>query len=130
MHSVKATGPPTVGRKQPRSTIHPGPLGAEAPWALSALPECVLQQSVWRAHTVAGLQPHLPAAAQPVAPGSVLVYRNCTLEVRSNDATVTRGKDRFHIPPDTHFYSYDDELIFVRQSKAAELRTYRLSNLQ
>jgi len=130
MRAVKATGPPTVGRKQPPSHMLPGPLGAEAPWALSALPECLLQQTVWRAHTIAGLQAHMPAAAQLIAPGSVLTYRNCTLEIRRNDATVTRGKDRFHIPPDSHFYSYDDELIFVRQSRAAELRTYKASNLQ
>jgi len=130
MRSVRAHGAPTIGRRQPPSTFHPGPLGAEAPWALSALPECWLQQKVWRAPRVTGLRAHLPADARPIAPGSVLVYRNCTLKVRQSDAVVTRGKDRFHIPPETHFYSYDEELIFVRQSKAAELRVYTISNLQ
>ena len=130
IRAVKASGPPTIGRKQPPSQMRPGPLGAEAPWALSALPECLLQQTVWHARTTAGLQPHMPGAARPIAAGSILTYRNCTLEIRRNDATVTRGKDRFHIPPDSHFYSYDDELIFVRQSRAAELRTYKASNLQ
>jgi hypothetical protein len=130
MRAVRASGAPTVGRKQPASQMRPGPLGVEAPWALSALPECLLQQTVWRAHTVAGLQAHLPPAARAIPPGSRIAYRNCTLEIRRNDATVTRGKDRFHIPPDSHFYSYDDEMIFVRQSRAAELRTYKPSNLQ
>ncbi len=130
MRAVQAHGPPTIGRKQPRSNLHPGPFGADAPWALSALPECWLQQNVWRAPATSGLHAHLPASAQEISPGSVLQYRNCTLEVRTNDAIVTRGKDRFHIPPETHFFSYDDELIFVRQSKAAELRTYKRSNLQ
>jgi hypothetical protein len=110
--------------------MRPGPLGAQAPWALSALPECLLQQTVWRARTIAGLRPHLPASAQLIPPGSILNNPKCTLEIRRNDATVTRGKDRFHIPPDSHFYSYDDELIFVRQSRAAEMRTYKISNLQ
>jgi len=130
MRPVRASGPPSVGRPQPRSTMHPGAVAAEAPWALSALPECVLQQSVWRARDVAGLRAHLPRGAQPVPAGSVLQYRNCTLRVRRDDAIITRGKDRFHIPPHSRFFSFDDELIFMRQNNAAELRTYRLSNLQ
>ena len=130
MRAGRAHGPPTIGRKQPRSTFHSGPLGAEAPWALSALPDCWLQQNVWRARTVAGLHAHLPLDARPIAPGSVLVYRNCSLEVRTDDAIVTRGKDRFHVPPHTRFFSSGKELIFVRQSKAAELRTYKISDLQ
>ena len=130
IRAVQAHGPPTIGRKQPRSNFHPGPLGAEAPWALSALPECWLQQNVWRAPTIAGLHAHLPADARAIAAGSLLVYRNCTLEVRADDAIVTRGKDRFHIPPHTRFFSFGNELIFVRQSRAAELRTYKVSDLQ
>ncbi|MBV8363106.1 MAG: hypothetical protein JO193_00920 [Candidatus Eremiobacteraeota bacterium] len=130
MRAVQAHGSPTVGRNQPPSTVHPGPLGAEAPWALSALPECWLQQNVWRAHTLAGLRAHLPVNARAIAPGAVLVYRNCTLQVRADDAVVTRGNDRFHIPPHSHFFSLGDELIFVRQNRAAELRIYKRSNLQ
>jgi len=43
---------------------------------------------------------------------------------------VTRGNDRFHIPPHSHFFSLGGELVFVRQNRAAELRIYKLSNLQ
>jgi hypothetical protein len=130
VRSVRATGPPTLGRKQPRSHFHPGPLGAEAPWALSALPECLLQQSVWRAPDLAGLRAHFPSGAQPVPAGSVLQYRSCILKIRADDAIVTRGSDRFHIPPHSHFFFSGDKLILVRQSKGAELRTYQPSHLQ
>lgn len=130
MRSVRATGSPTVGRKQVRSHGTPGPLGGDAPWALSALPECLLQRGVWRATQVAKVKEHIPVGAQPVQPGTVLQYRNCTLTVRSDDALVTRGSDRFHIPPRAHFFVARDQLILLRQSKGAELRIYTPSHLQ
>lgn len=130
IRSVRARGSPTAARKQVRSHGVPGPLGGDAPWALSALPECLLQRGVWRATEVAKLKEHMPVGAQPVQPGTVLHYRNCTLSVRSADAVVTRGSDRFHIPPRSRFFVARDQLILLRQSKGAELRIYRPSHLQ
>ena len=130
----RASGPPTRGRPQAASHYRAGNfLGIEAPWALSALPECLLQQSVFRAidaHTVKRL--HLPKGAQPVAPGTELTYRNCVIAVRATDATVRRGPDRFHIPPLSQFFTTRQGLIFVRQTTdghGAELRVYAVSNL-
>jgi len=128
---VRASGAPTIGRPQLRSHFKAGPLGGEAPWALSALPECLLQQSVWRATGVAKLRAHFPVGSRPLQAGTVLRYRDCQLSVRSDDASVTRGSDRFHIPPHAHFFLAGGELILLRQSTgAAELRIYTPSHLQ
>jgi hypothetical protein len=129
----RASGPPTRGRGQPPSNYRAGNFdGIDAPWALSALPECLIQQSVFRAIDIAGLQVHIPKGAQRVAAGTELTYRNCTIEVRAKDARVVRGADRFHIPPLSQFYTTNKSLVFIRQTTdghGAELRIYTASNL-
>lgn len=130
IRTVQATGSPSAPRKQGGSQYHAGNFeGAEAPWALSALPECLLPQSVWRARTIAGLMVHVPPGAMRIAPGTDLRYRNCTIAVRARDAVVTRGGDRFHIPPLSQFFTSGGNLYFVRQARWAELRVYTVSNL-
>jgi len=127
---VQATASPTTARGQPKSHYHPGDFeGIDAPWALSALPECFIPQSTFRAKTLSNVLRYLPRGAQPVAAGTTLVYRNCAVLVRAGDALVTRGKDAFHIPPDSRFYTTSSRLIFIRMSRWAELRTYSMSNL-
>lgn len=129
----RSSAPPTRDRPQPNSHYHAGDFdGIDAPWALSALPECLIQQSEFRAIDIAGLAPHIPKSAQRVAPGTRLTYRNCTIEVRAKDARVFRGPDRFHIPPLSQFYTTARSLIFVRQTTdghGAELRIYTASKL-
>lgn len=127
---VQATASPTTGRGQPRSHYHPGDFdGIEAPWILSALPACLIPQSVFRAKDKKHVLAYLPHGAQLVAAGTRLRYRDCTIFVRTDDARVTRGKDRFVIPPDSHFYTTATKLVFVRMKRWAELRTYTMSNL-
>ena len=72
---------------------------------------------------------HVPAGATRVAAGTDLHYRNCTIAIRSKDAVVTRGIDRFHIPPLSQFFTAGGKLYFVRQARWAELRVYTASNL-
>ncbi len=73
--------------------------------------------------------PHMPAAAQPLAQGTILHYRNCSITIRKDDALVVRGKDRFHIPAWSRFFLAEKKLVFLHKSKNAELRVYTLSNL-
>ncbi|MFN2528078.1 MAG: hypothetical protein ABR584_05115 [Candidatus Baltobacteraceae bacterium] len=130
MRSVRATASPKIGRGQPKSHYHPGDFeGIDAPWALSALPECLIPQTTFRAKTVENVLRYLPHGAQPVRAGTTLTYRNCDILVRAHDALVTRGKDHFHIPPRSRFFTTASRLVFVRMSRWAELRTYSLSNL-
>lgn len=127
---MQATASPTTARGQPKSHYHPGDFeGIDAPWVLSALPECLIPQSTFRAKTVSNVLRYLPHGARPVVAGTTLSYRNCEVLVRADDALVTRGKDRFHIPPHSRFYTTSSRLIFIRMSRWAELRTYIMSNL-
>ena len=129
LKSVRATGSPTVGRGQPASHYRAGNFAGEAPWALSALPECLLQDKEFRAPSKARVLEHLPVAAQPVAAGTVLRFRDCRLEIRAHDAFVTRGKDWFWIPPQTEFFISRGNLLMLRVDRGAELRIYEPSNL-
>lgn len=99
-------------------------LRGDAPWALSALPECVIQTSVTtgpRAYVLA----HLPRAAAPVSSHAVLHYGNCTVTVDGNQAYVARGPDRFRIPPVVRLYRAPGALAVLREDGVGnELRVY------
>ncbi|MDP9018584.1 MAG: hypothetical protein M3N19_09705 [Candidatus Eremiobacteraeota bacterium] len=120
-----------MGRKQPPSQYRAGNFqGIDAPWVLSALPECLIPVRVWRARTRKALLPHIPSAALHVSAGTTLQYRSCEVVVGANDAMVTRGDDRFHIPAKSQFFTVGQkQLLFLREGRAAELRMYTTSNL-
>lgn len=100
-------------------------LRGDAPWALSALPECLVQTSETtgpRAYVV----DHLPAGAVPIAPPATLRYGNCTISVADDEAYVRRGNDRFRIPPSVRFYRASGSLALLRESSNGnELRVYQ-----
>ena len=100
------------------------PFRGVAPWALSALPECLTQLSV-ATGTLAFVRSHVPAGATPVAPPATLAYGDCTISVSGDEADVRRGDDRFHIPGSVRFFR-GPALLAVLQSSASgnELRVY------
>lgn len=101
-----------------------GALRGDAPWALSALPDC-LRQRQKTTGPEAYVAAHLPAGMAPVAPGSTLVYGPCTISVAGGEAWVTRGPDRLRIPPNVQFYRAPGVLALVRSSGSNyELRIY------
>jgi hypothetical protein len=105
----------------PRSNV---PFVGEAPWALSALPDCLMQVSV-STGPLAYVEAHVPAGATPVAPPATLEYGNCTISVSGDEAYVRRGNDRFHIPAKVRFYRGPASLAVLRSSGAGnELRVY------
>lgn len=114
-----------------------GPLAAnarpfigDAPWALSALPECLIQSQESRG-TLAYVQAHLPTNAQRILAPATLHYADCTILLVGNEAKVRRGPDRFRIPPIARFYTIGNRLALLRiVGKTAELRIYVRSNLK
>lgn len=100
-------------------------LRGDAPWALSALPECLIQTSETtgpRAYVVG----HLPAGATPIAPPATLRYGDCTISLSGDEAYVRRGNDRFRIPPPVRFYRASGALALLRESSNGnELRVYQ-----
>jgi hypothetical protein len=111
-----------AGAVQPGS---PAPLSGDAPWALSALPECLAQVSESRGSR-RYVWAHLPAGAAPIRPPAVLIYGDCTITVAGDAAYVQRGADRLRIPPPVQFYRAAGELALIRQTKGRfELRLYQ-----
>lgn len=99
----------------------------DAPWALSALPDCLIQQSE-ATGTLAYVRSKLPRGATAVAPGTVLHYGSCTIFVRDGEALVSRGDDRLRIPPHVTLYRVGNVLALLRDTAArGELRIYKAS---
>ncbi|MDQ6826585.1 MAG: hypothetical protein M3Z14_05215 [Candidatus Eremiobacteraeota bacterium] len=128
IRGVRASGSPSASRRELPSDSRAVPFVGEAPWALSALPECLSQQTVWRGMSRGALRARVPPGAQAVEPGAVLHYNDCTITVRRRDALVVRGEDRFHIPPASEFFARRGQLFILRSGKHAELRAYNLAN--
>jgi hypothetical protein len=101
------------------------PLRGDAPWALSALPECLsqLSESIGPLNYV---REHLPGNAVPIVPPATLVYGDCTITVTGDEAFVRRGDDRLRIPPHVQFYRAPGMLALIRRTaRGAELRVYQ-----
>lgn len=100
------------------------PLTGDAPWALSALPECLVQMSETHG-SLAYVRAHLPPGAVPIVPPATLVYGDCSIAIVGEQAYVRRGDDHLRIPPRAHFYRAGDLLALVRESADGnELRVY------
>ena len=102
----------------------------DAPWALSALPDC-LMQTASASGDKSYVQAHLPQGMVPVPAPTTLHYGPCTISLVDGEAYVKRGSDRLRIPPYVRFYRSGDHLALLRTTgSSAELRLYRPSTLQ
>jgi len=100
------------------------PLHGDAPWALSALPECLIQTSEANG-TRAYVRAHLPARVVPIAPPATLTYGDCRIIIAGDEASVRRGQDDLRIPPRVQFYRGEGVLALIRETAAGdELRVY------
>ena len=100
------------------------PLRGDAPWALSALPDCLHEESVARG-TLPFVHSKMPHGASEVAGGSVLHYGRCTISYAGDEAIVTRGEDRLRIPPHLKLYFAGTTLVLLHSAgSTGELRTY------
>ena len=81
-----------------------GAFTGDAPWALSALPECFVQES----RTTGPLpfvMAHLPKGAMRVLPGRTVTAADCSVFVKGDEVWVWRGKDRLRVPPPSQLYA-------------------------
>jgi hypothetical protein len=105
---------------QPQSAM----LRGDAPWALSALPECLTQVSE-SSGPRRYVRARLPAGAAAIVPPATLVYGDCTITIAGDQAYVRRGDDRLHIPPHVQFYRASGLLALLREdSHGTQLRVY------
>ena len=124
-----ATATGTPGPAQRDLDAHPTPVAVqgEAPWALSALPECFTQLAS-RSGPAAYARTRIPRDARRVSGESTLHVVDCTLEVRSDWAVVERGENRLLIPGIARFYVAGNRLILDRaQARHEDVRVYALA---
>lgn len=101
----RATMPPHATSSAPPSEGRARGLRGAAPWALSALPECLVQTQEWKG-ALTFVREHLPRGAREVAPWTVLHYGDCAVFVSHDQALVHRGADWLSIPPVAHLYTF------------------------
>jgi hypothetical protein len=99
-------------------------LSGDAPWALSALPDCATEERMARG-SPSFVRSKLPRDAVRIHPGTTLVLGACTILVGSGEVWVKRGSDRLRIPPIATLYRTAEGLALLRRSgKTLELRVY------
>ena len=124
--SNRPQAPQHVSEGDAGSTPSAG-LSGDAPWALSALPDCFLQQSE-SSGSKAYVDAHIPAGARPIPAGTTLSYGPCTIFVGNGELRVDRGADRFRIPPHAVLYRDGTRLLLLRTTPSSSvLRTYTIS---
>lgn len=95
-----------------------------APWALSALPDCLIQDSI-ATGSLAYVRSKLPTGATIVASGSTLHFGPCTIFLRGDEVLVRRGADRLVIPPHVTLYRTARGLALLRKRDGQwEMRVY------
>ncbi|MGB8907998.1 MAG: hypothetical protein WCC84_04565 [Candidatus Cybelea sp.] len=123
--SVYARAPAKAGVPASGGQMKILALSGDAPWALSALPECLIQTSESNG-SLAYVRAHLPPGAVAIVPPATLVYGDCSIRIDGSEAFVRRGADRLRIPPRVQFYRADGLLALIRETaQRAELRVYQ-----
>jgi hypothetical protein len=116
------------GAPNPQASTTPPPrstLAGDAPWALSALPECFEQLSVDTGPREF-LSRHLPAGSVRVAPPARLKFADCTIYAVRDEVYVQRGGDAFRIPPPATLYRSPGRIWLLRATGGGgELRVYQ-----
>ena len=122
---------PGVPRREGASDATAAPLAGDAPWALSALPDCFRQL-----HAIRGGQAYVNAhLAQIAAPRASwhrarrgrLATADCVVTIAGRSALVTRGDTRLRVPPDARFSIAGTRLILDRFADGLEdVRVYAL----
>ena len=120
--SARASGTPSPARSQGAERSGTSEVRGDAPWALSALPDCARQHSEARgaAERVRRL---IPSGATPVQ--GRLSAGPCSIDVRPNGIFIARGEDRLRIPPPARLLRWDDRYYLYREDrKGSVLRVY------
>lgn len=122
--SASPSGTPSAPRSQPPASAGPAAVRGDAPWALSALPDCARQHSETRG-SIEFVTRAIPKDATPVS--GHLQAGPCAIDVTATGILIVRGKDRLHIPPPARLlYAGGRYYLYERDRKGAILRVYSL----
>ncbi len=115
----RGTMAPKPAPPLPAASMPPRGLRGNAPWALSALPECLIQTEEWKG-TASAVRAHLPAGAIRILAPATLHYADCTVTVTDAQAFVVRSDTQLRIPPYATFYRLSGNgLALLRSSGCA-----------
>jgi hypothetical protein len=120
-----ASGTPGPPQRAGNDAAKPGDMYGDAPWALSALPECFRQISSARG-SPSFVRTKIPAGLRRVASGGAVVAADCTLAVRGDEVRVTRGADRLRVPPRARLYEASGGRLVLERlaGRGDEVRVY------
>jgi len=122
--SVYASVPPKAAQSGPPGPYTTRDLWIVAPWALSALPEC-LRQTFEASGSHAYVTGQMPAGYVRQRSGTLLRYADCTVVAREKDVFVRRGKDKFYVPPRAQLFKKGSSIALMYETGArAVLRVY------
>jgi hypothetical protein len=125
--SVYASVPPKVSQTPPPSKRRATAFSGDAPWALSALPECFTPVAKSTAGNLQYVLAHLPPKATMARPSAKLTYADCTIRVAGDELYVDRGTDHLRIPPPARLYTGPGSVAVLRGADGGyELRTYKV----
>ena len=126
MASVQTTGSPSPPRREAPSTFTPGPVTGDAPWALSAVPECFHQESE-TAGSERFVLARIPHGASLAPPGVTVTSRDCIVWARASDVVLVRGAERLRVPSGRLLLLRDRSRIALLAQDAGRtvLREYR-----
>lgn len=120
--SAPAHGTPSAPRSQGPERATPSAVSGDAPWALSALPDCAHQDSERRGPNQF-VRDGIPRDAQ--AAHGTLRAGPCSIHVTSDGIIVVRGKDRLRIPPPARLLESNGRyFLYTQNRKDAVLRVY------
>jgi hypothetical protein len=120
--SASPSGTPSAPRSQPPASAGSATVRGDAPWALSALPDCARQHSETRGDRAFGSRA-IPRDATPVS--GHLQAGPCSIDVGEAGIVVERGKDRLRIPPPARLlYAGGRYYLYEPDRKGAILRVY------
>ncbi|MBV8602176.1 MAG: hypothetical protein JO359_11485 [Candidatus Eremiobacteraeota bacterium] len=121
--SARASGTPTVARSEPAAANAASvALAGDAPWALSALPDCAQQHAEYRGPATE-VRPRIPADAIPMQ--GELHAGPCSLDVTAHGIAIARGSDHLRIPPPARLLKSGERYYLYREERnTAELRVY------
>lgn len=124
--SVFVRTPPKASQTEPPSKRGGGAFKGDAPWALSALPECFTQEE--RASgPLKYVLGQIEMNAAMVRPPATLQFADCTVRVVGETVYVDRGIDHLRIPPPVRLYHSRSHRLYVLRGagNGYELRVYR-----
>ncbi len=123
---VTATGTPgPATRDVSFARRHADDVNGNAPWALSALPEC-FEQIAWARGDASFARAKIPASARTLGAGSVLRNADCVVRVERGWLHVARGADRLVVPDLVRLAKSGDLVYLDRRPLNEEVRVFRL----